>query len=71
MTHCFSQRRESNRFPVRIILIKGRDCFCYKLSSRIQVDWLPKFHPRVLMDKEEKNIVLGTIDDNRHRPLCA
>jgi hypothetical protein len=60
MTHLFHQRRESNRFPLRIILVKDPDCSCYKLSSRI--DRIPVLQPLVLLD-EEKDIVLRSIDD--------
>ena len=60
MTHLFLHRRESSRFPLRIILVKGPDRFCYKLSSRI--DGLPVLQPVVLLDKK-KDIVLRSIDD--------
>ena len=60
MTHLFHQRRESSRFPVRIILVKGPDRFCHKLSLRI--DRLPVLQPLVHLD-EEKDIVLRSIDD--------
>ncbi len=58
------ERADNNRsrgFPLeRIILVKGRDCFCYKLGSR--ADRLPELQPLVLMDKK-KSIVLRAIDD--------
>lgn len=66
MTHLFRHGRESSCFPVSIILVKGRDCLCYKLSSRI--DGLPVLS-LVLLDKE-KNFVLRAID-NTDIGLCV
>ena len=46
--------------PLCIVLIKGRNCSCYKLSPRI--DWLQLLQPLVLLDKE-KDIILRAINN--------
>ena len=60
MTHLLRHRRESNPLPLLIILVKGCDCLCYKLS--LCSDVVPMLQPLVLLDKE-RNIILSAIDD--------
>jgi hypothetical protein len=65
MTHLFHQRRVSNHFPLCIVLIKGCNCLCYKLS--LCIDRLPMLQPLVCLNKE-KNIVLRVINDTDISP---
>ena len=60
MAHLTDQWWKSHGFPLCVVLIKGRNCFCYKLSPRI--DWLQSLQPPVLLDKE-KDIILRAINN--------
>src|SRR5260221_9359455 len=63
MAHLADQWWKSHGFPLCVVLIKGRNCFCYKLSPRI--DWLQLLQPLVLLDKEKDIILLVQEDKNR------
>src|SRR5258708_6621581 len=60
MAHLSDQWWKSHGFPLCVVLIKGRNCFCYKLSPRI--DWLQLLQPLVPLDKE-KDIILRAINN--------
>ena len=60
MAHFADQWWKSNSLPLCIVLIKGCNCFCYKLS--LCIDWLQLLQPLFLLDKK-KDIILRAINN--------